>query len=339
MTYAILRTAKLKSFGNIAGSLAHTYRTRFTANADPGREHCNEHHGAGTPDMIRDAIHSRLPNKRRKDAVLCLEYFIGASPEFFTHDQDGTGYFAKAIDWLKARHGADNVIAASVHRDETSPHLVAYVVPMTPDGRLSAKHFIDGKAMLSAMQTDFAKTVGSPFGLQRGIEGSQAEHTTIRSYYGALNRGEVRHGRIVPEILSPKILEHGLLYDTKEAPEQIADRLTKTMRRHYTPALNQAASARLERKRAEEMTATARVKADEANRLRGLLALEQEELRKLRALYLDGLTPAQRDELADLALFMREANPPAPVPKPEKRTSAKAVTRHVTVPNHDLSPY
>jgi hypothetical protein len=30
MNYAILRTAKLKTMGNIGGSLAHSYRTRKT---------------------------------------------------------------------------------------------------------------------------------------------------------------------------------------------------------------------------------------------------------------------------------------------------------------------
>ncbi len=35
MNYAILRTAKLKTMGNIGGSLAHNYRTIETPNADP----------------------------------------------------------------------------------------------------------------------------------------------------------------------------------------------------------------------------------------------------------------------------------------------------------------
>ena len=33
--FAILRTAKLKTLGGIAASLAHTYRQRHTPNADP----------------------------------------------------------------------------------------------------------------------------------------------------------------------------------------------------------------------------------------------------------------------------------------------------------------
>lgn len=253
MAYAILRTAKLKSMGGIGGSLAHTYRTRETPNADAQRDHLNEHHGPGSPEAIREAIRARLPEKRRKDAVLCLEYFVGASPEFFQGEQDGAGYFAAAVDWLERRHGAANVVAWSVHRDETSPHLVAYVVPLDEAGKLNAKRFTGGKAVLSRMQTDFAETCGRRFGLQRGIEGSKATHTTIREYYGALNAPDFKHGRLSPEFVAPQVLEKRLFTSTVESPEQVAKRLSTAVRAYYDPAVKQAATAALERRRAREM--------------------------------------------------------------------------------------
>ncbi|WP_251033333.1 plasmid recombination protein, partial [Escherichia coli] len=40
------------------------------------------------------------------------------------------------------KYGKDRVVAAVVHRDEATPHLSAFVVPLTQDGRLSAKEFI-----------------------------------------------------------------------------------------------------------------------------------------------------------------------------------------------------
>ena len=54
------------------------------------------------------------------------------------------------------------------------------MVPLK-DGKLNAKHFTGGKKVLSQLQTDFAKDVGQRHGLERGIEGSQAKHQTIRS--------------------------------------------------------------------------------------------------------------------------------------------------------------
>lgn len=199
MSYAILRTAKLKSMGEIGGSLAHNYRTRDTPNADPERGHLNEHQGGDNPDQVMQAIRERLPEKRRSDAVLCVEYLITASPEHFDKG-NGSAYFADAVDWLKRRHGADNVVATTIHRDETTPHLVAYVVPIDPAGKLNAKHYLGGKAKLSAMQTEFAEQVGRVHGLERGIEGSKANHRTIREYYQRANQQSERAPSVdVPE--------------------------------------------------------------------------------------------------------------------------------------------
>ena len=90
MAYAILRTEKLKTMGNIGGSLAHNYRTRDTPNAVPERLHLNTHDMASA-DEVKAAIVARLPEKRRSDAVLCVEYFIGASPDYFTDADPGFG--------------------------------------------------------------------------------------------------------------------------------------------------------------------------------------------------------------------------------------------------------
>ena len=231
MAYAILRTVKLKTMGNIGGSLAHNYRTRETPNAVPERLHLNQHDMA-SPDEVKAAIVAQLPEKRRSDSVLCVEYFIGASPDYFTGDDPkGERYFATAVEWLKQRHGAENVVATSVHHDETSPHLVAYVIPLDNNGKLNAKSFLGGRAKLTAMQTDFAQAVGR-HGLERGIEGSKAQHQSIRDYYAKVQQAEnAMLPKIIPADLTPKKSRgEGLLgrigLDTYlETPEGIADRL------------------------------------------------------------------------------------------------------------------
>lgn len=229
--YAILRTEKLKTMGNIGGSLAHNYRTRDTPNAVPERLHLNTHDMASA-DEVKAAIVARLPEKRRSDAVLCVEYFIGATPGYFDGtDPKGERYFATAVEWLKERHGAKNVVATSVHHDETSPHLVAYVVPLDEDGKLNAKAFLGGRAKLTAMQTDFAQAVGR-HGLERGIEGSKAKHQSIRDYYAKVNQAESAVlPKITPEDVTPKksrgdgLLGRVGLQSYVETPEGIADRL------------------------------------------------------------------------------------------------------------------
>ncbi|MXR83826.1 plasmid recombination enzyme, partial [Enterobacter hormaechei] len=85
-------------------------------------------------------------------------------------------------------YGKDRVVAAVIHRDEATPHLSAFVVPLTQDGRLSAKEFIGGRSKMRDDQSTYAEYV-KKLGLERGIEGSRATHQTVQHYYESLNRG------------------------------------------------------------------------------------------------------------------------------------------------------
>ena len=51
--------------------------------------------------------------------------------------------------------GKDNILGAAIHMDESTPHLHLDVVPLTSDGKLSAKSFIDGPTDLSKKQTEW----------------------------------------------------------------------------------------------------------------------------------------------------------------------------------------
>ena len=182
MAYAIYRTAKLGSFGEIGGSLSHTYRTRPTPNADESRIHLNEH-SLETYNSCFFALKNAIPEKRRSNAVLCIEHLITASP-----DWEGWGtkkeedFFKKSLEFLNKKYGKENVVACSIHRDETTPHLIVYVVPIDEKGGLNAKKWLGGRSKLSQTQTEFANEVKS-LGLERGLENSKARHKTIQKYY------------------------------------------------------------------------------------------------------------------------------------------------------------
>jgi hypothetical protein len=257
MAYAILRVQKLKSEVGIRRSLKHAFREQETPNADTKRTPENTHIGASSSAEALRGVRARLPEKVRKNAVLAVEYLVTASPEVMKaksrEAQDA--YFSDALTWLKARHGAENVVYAGIHRDETTPHMYAYVVPKDPSGKLNCRHFLGGAKALSDMQTDFAMAVGKRHQLERGIKGSKARHTTVKQYYAALER-PATHVHIKPAAVEPKVLEKSLLRRTKETPETVAERLTKGVQRFYEPAVKQAKTAQLDRKRAEEMRAT-----------------------------------------------------------------------------------
>lgn len=296
MPYAILRTAKLKSAGEIGGSLAHTFRTRETPNADSSMTPFNRHIGATSADEVKAKIEARLPAKRRKDAVLCIEYFIGASPEAFdpTNPATGDNYFAAAMEWLKDRHGAENVISGHVHRDETSPHLVAYVVPRDGE-KLNAKKFLGGKATLSAMQTDFAEKVGKPFRLERGLEGSKAVHTTVREFYANVNAAQAEAQKAALEAdLDPsiRVLEKTFFTTRTETPQAAMDRVVTAARKQLLEVEKQVQKLEIEKKSLE-------------NDRKRMLA-ERKEMREQFGEILDLLRKLPHEQLVNVVAYVKE---------------------------------
>ena len=262
MAYAIMRAKKLATMGSVAASMQHCYRERETFNADQERTPDNQHLGAKSTDEAMGKLREMLPEKRRKDAVLAVEYVMTASPEWFakaTPEQE-KALFQRSLQWLADKYGADRIITASIHRDEATPHLSAFVVPLTADKRLSAKEFIGDRKKMSADQTSYAERMRD-LGLERGIEGSKATHQRVKSFYGALERGAVSEITISAEAVTPKVLSKGVFSRTEEAPEAVAARLTERLRESLAPTLKNAAMAVQERRRAKEMQSTAQEKA------------------------------------------------------------------------------
>lgn len=83
MAFAIMRAKKLNSMGTVAAALQHCYRDRETPNADQERTPYNDHLAARSTDEAMGKLRERLPEKRRKDAVLAVEYVMSASPEWW----------------------------------------------------------------------------------------------------------------------------------------------------------------------------------------------------------------------------------------------------------------
>lgn len=107
--------------------------------------------------------------KTRSNSVLALDTLYTASPEFFqgkTNEQNDK-FFKDCLQFHEAHFG--HIISAVVHYDETTPHLHVISVPLTRDGRLSARDVIGNKAKMSKTQDAFFEQVGRGYGLARGI--------------------------------------------------------------------------------------------------------------------------------------------------------------------------
>ncbi|EHK0913110.1 plasmid recombination protein [Escherichia coli] len=255
--YAIMRCKKLTGMGSVASALQHCYRERETPNADAERTPENYCSVSQSADEAMGKLRELLPEKRRKDAVLAVEYVMTASPEWWNEatPRQQAEFFARSEQWLENKYGKDRVVAAVVHRDEATPHLSAFVVPLTQDGRLSAKEFIGGRSKMRDDQSTYAESV-KKLGLERGIEGSRATHQTVQHYYESINRGTRSQVSISPEALEPRVLRKGIFTKDVEDQAAIAKRLSQAVNDGFAGTIAMASQSAQNAKRARDLQKT-----------------------------------------------------------------------------------
>ena len=177
-------------------------------------------------DRIKDADLKRKP---QKNASYAIEGVYSASPEFAKEwresrkDQDTwTKFLDKTSSWVADQFGKENVLHASIHMDEKTPHLHVVMVPiMQKDGRnvYSSSNFLKGPKGLAKLQTEYHKKVGKKYGLDRGIEGSRATHQELKTFTQreeALSRNEDLVKEKTNELLENKhLLNSNIVEDFK----------------------------------------------------------------------------------------------------------------------------
>ena len=178
MSFAICRIQKIGGAKDIAGIQIHNRREREHSNTNPDIDHSktelniqlkapNGSYNATVDDIIQK--HYRGKRAVRKDAVRLCEALFTSDKDFFIKSEDGgKAYLTACYEWASERFGKDNIVAATIHMDEATPHLHLDFVPMTEDGRLSAKAVLGGRADLQRLQDDFYEQVGKRFGMERG---------------------------------------------------------------------------------------------------------------------------------------------------------------------------
>jgi hypothetical protein len=168
--YAILKTEKIKTIGELKHRFAHNQRTKPCPSVRyPERK--NE-----TLDFCTvDDFIAELPEKRRSDAVLAYEFFLGASPEWFDYatEEEIQDWIKTNREWLEEEFPT-KTRNFDIHRDETTVHIHAILSVLDPKtGRLCAKQMIpNGGVGMRKLQDSYAKKMAR-FKLSRGVRGSQ----------------------------------------------------------------------------------------------------------------------------------------------------------------------
>ena len=179
--YAILRFAKYKGpeIGHIE---SHNERTKekYASNpdVDTSRSHLNFH--LVTPQRkYRAEAEKQIAEascRTRSDSVRVVETLVTASPEFFKGKKKGEvkAYFQEALDFIREHQDPKTIISAVVHMDEKTPHMHLSFVPLTADGRLSAKEIVGNKKKLTQWQDRFWEHMLKKYpDLERGESASE----------------------------------------------------------------------------------------------------------------------------------------------------------------------
>ncbi len=179
--YGILRFAKYKGpeIGNIE---AHNERTKekYASNPDVDTSKSKQNFRLVTPKRKYRAEAERqiaeAGCRTRKDSVRVVEALVTASPEFFKGKKKSEvkAYFQYALEFIQQHQDPKTIISAVVHMDEKTPHMHLSFVPLTPDGRLSAKDIVGNKKKLTWWQDEFWKHMVRKYPeLERGESASQ----------------------------------------------------------------------------------------------------------------------------------------------------------------------
>jgi hypothetical protein len=196
MGFAVYHTSKGKgSGGGLGNHIDRIKGKEYTyKNADSDRTHLNvefvkEYKDVSLPNAIKNRIESGYNGKRkiRTDSVKYLTHVLSGShkemTEIFKDKDKANQWIQKNYDFACEEFGKDNIVRFSLHLDEKTPHIHVVSVPLTSDGRLSAKEIIGNKKVLEKRQDRYAELMKS-FDLKRGISSKHTErkHETAQEY-------------------------------------------------------------------------------------------------------------------------------------------------------------
>lgn len=211
MGYAVLHMEKTS--GTDAAMSAHIERTIKPKNADESKTHLNR-------ELIRfpDGVENRtqaiqyrldtagLTRKIGNNQVRAIRILLTGTHEDMeriTNDGRLDEWCEDNLKYLSGTFGEENIVSAVLHMDEQTPHIHATLVPIvkgerkrkkkeeqvkkryrkkpTDTARLCADDIMT-RAKLKSYQDTYAQAM-SRYGLQRGIDGSEAKHISTRQYY------------------------------------------------------------------------------------------------------------------------------------------------------------
>lgn len=119
----------------------------------------------------------------RKDAVKMCSWIISSDNDFFKKltEQEQKQFFEESLNFFKNEFGEENIISATVHNDETTPHMHLNIMPII-DKSFNCKKLFN-KTKLKKIQDNLPKHLQSKgFYISRGKENSTNKHLNELEY-------------------------------------------------------------------------------------------------------------------------------------------------------------
>ena len=185
--YAIMRFAKYKG-PEITNIEAHNERRKEKYASNPDIDLTRSKHNfhlIEPPQRYRAEAEQQISAagcRTRKDSVRVVEVLFTATPEFFKGKKlpEIRQYFEETLHFFVQHQSRETIISAVVHMDEKTAHMHLSFVPLTPDGRLSAKEIVGNKKKLTWWQDKFWEHMVKKYpDLERGESASQTARDHI----------------------------------------------------------------------------------------------------------------------------------------------------------------
>lgn len=200
--YAIMRFAKYKG-PEITNIEAHNERRkeRYASNPDIDLSRSKHNfHLIEPPQRYRAEAERQISAagcRTRKDSVRVVEVLFTATPEFFKGKKlpEIRQYFEETLRFFVQYQSRETIISAVVHMDEKTAHMHLSFVPLTPDGRLSAKEIVGNKKKLTWWQDKFWEHMVKKYpDLERGESASQTgrDHIPPRLFKEAVHLNRMK---------------------------------------------------------------------------------------------------------------------------------------------------
>lgn len=192
MSYGIVRIQKMAS-SSVKGIEIHDRRekdgishTNKDIDWNRSKDNYDLHpaQNANFNQAVKNRIDQlKLPRAVRKDAIVMAQALVTSDHQFFENlsPEKTRQFFEDSYKFFCDRYGKENVISATVHMDEHTPHMHLNFVPVTEDGRLSARELF-ARANLRDLQDRHHEQVSRAYGLDRGERGSKAKHLDVIDY-------------------------------------------------------------------------------------------------------------------------------------------------------------